>query len=198
MEKDANETGEEQGKMKQKCFVLSALTICISLIASTTLSYFNADDTARNVITMGGVEIALCEWADTAKTIPFENPADVMPGASVTKIVQVENTGGNAAWIRVSVTKDITGADDGTLDPELVELNLNTACWTLGEDGYLYYHASLEPGEVTEPVFTTVQFDPAMDNAYQNAAVTVAVAAQAVQTDNNGTCALDAQGWPQA
>lgn len=184
--------------MKQKCFVLSVLTICISLIASTTLSYFNADDTARNVITTGGVEISLWEWADTAGTIPFESPTDVMPGASVTKIVQVENTGGNAAWIRVSITKNITGADEDILDPELVELNLNTSYWTLEEDGYLYYHASLEPGEVTEPVFTTVQFDPAMDNAYQNATATVEVAAQAVQTDNNGVCALDAQGWPQA
>ncbi len=182
--------------MKRKCLTLSVLTICIAIIASTTLSFFNADDTARNVITTGGVEIALWEWADEAKTKPFESPTGVMPGMSVTKIVQVENTGADGAWIRVSVTKNIAGADGGAPDTELVELNLNTADWTLGKDGYLYYNVPLQPGEVTVPVFTTVQFNQAMGNEYQNATATVEVAAQAVQTDNNGACALDAQGWP--
>ena len=37
-----------------------------------------------------------------------------------------------------------------------------------------------------------------MGNEYQNAAATVDISAQAVQTANNGTSALTASGWPAA
>ena len=40
-------------------------------------------------------------------------------------------------------------------------------------------------------------FNTAMGNEYQNAAATVDVAAQAVQTANNGGSAAEAQGWPK-
>ena len=68
----------------------------------------------------------------------------------------------------------------------------------MGADGYCYYSRPLKPGQVTEPVFTKVTFNAAMGNEYQNATATVDVAAQAVQTANNGSTVTDAQGWPNA
>ena len=56
----------------------------------------------------------------------------------------------------------------------------------------------LKPGEQTKPLFTTVTFDTAMDNPYMNARVEIDIHAQAVQSKNNGTSALDAIGWSDA
>ena len=49
---------------------------------------------------------------------------------------------------------------------------------------------------MTEPIFTAVTFKSDMGNEYQNATATVDIAAQAVQSANNGKNALEAAGWP--
>ena len=182
--------------MKRKLLILSVLAICIATLAVGTLAYFTAEGRAHNVITTGGVEIAVQEWADEEKTKPFEDVTGIMPGMTVTKIAEIKNTGASDAWVRVKVEKNIKLQGEGTPDTALVELNLNLTDWTLGEDGYLYYNKALKPGEVTEPIFTAVTFNVTMGNEYQNATATVDVAAQAVQTANNGSTAMTANGWP--
>ena len=186
--------------MKKRLFVAALACICITALAGGTLAYYTAENTAHNVITTGGIDIALQEWADTDKTTPFPEDGvnDVMPGTSVTKIVEVKNTGANDAYIRVKVDKSIDLAGEGTPDLSLLALDMNQADWTAGEDGYYYYNEVLAPGEVTAPLFTTVSFDTGMDNLYQNSAAEVDVAAYAVQADNNGDTVLEARGWPEA
>lgn len=184
--------------MKRKLLILSVLAICIATLAAGTLAYFTSEGKAHNVLTTGGVEIAVQEWADEEKTKPFEDLTGIMPGMTVTKIAEIKNTGASDAWVRVKVEKNIKLQGEGTPDTALVELNLNLTDWTLGEDGYLYYNKVLKPGEVTEPFFTAVTFNVTMGNEYQNATATVDVAAQAVQTANNGDTVMDAKGWPNA
>ena len=174
--------------MKRKLLILSVLAICLATLAAGTLAYFTAEDTAHNVITSGGVEIAVQEWADKEKTAPFEDLTGVMPNTTVTKIAEVKNTGAE---------KNIKLQGEGTPDTSLVELTRNTADWT-EKDGYFYYNAALKPGEVTAPIFTAVTFKADMGNEYQNATATVDVFAQAVQTANNGATVMAAQGWPKA
>lgn len=181
--------------MKRKLLVISLVVICAAILAAGTLAYFNAEGTAHNVITTGGVKIAVQEWADAEKTQPFEDLEGIMPGATVTKIAEVKNTGASDAWIRVSVTRSIELEGEGEANPELVELTLNEADWT-EKDGFYYYNKALKPGEVTEPIFTAVTFKSDMGNEYQNATATVDIAAQAVQSANNGKNALEAAGWP--
>ena len=183
--------------MKRKLLILSALAICIAMLVTGTLAYFTAEGKAHNVITTGGVEIAVQEWADEEKTKPFEDLTGIMPGMTVTKIAEIKNTGASDAWVRVKVEKNIELKGEGTPDTGLVELALNTAYWT-EKDGYYYYTKALKPGEVTAPVFTSVTFNATMGNEYQNATATVDVFAQAVQTANNGATAMDAKGWPKA
>lgn len=183
--------------MKRKLLILSVLAICIATLAAGTLAYFTSEGTAHNVITTGGVEIAVQEWADEDKQTPFEDLEGIMPGMTVTKIAEIKNTGASDAWIRVKVEKNIKLQGEGTSDTSLVELTLNTADWT-EKDGYYYYTKVLKPGEVTAPIFTAVTFKPDMGNEYQNATATVDVAAQAVQTANNGDTVMDAKGWPNA
>lgn len=182
--------------MKKKLLILSVLVICIATLAGGTIAYFTSEGRAHNVITTGGVEIELNEWADEAKTTPFKDVSGVMPGAKVTKIVEVKNTGSAPAWVRVSVDKNVTFADKTvSKDDSFVELNINEDDWTKSGD-YYYYNTALAAGDTTEPLFTTVTFDVAMNNAYQNSTATVDVYAQAVQTANNGDSALTAGGWP--
>lgn len=183
--------------MKRKLLILSALAICAAILAAGTFAYFTAEGRAHNVITSGGVEIAVQEWADEERTEPFKNLTGIMPGMTVTKIAEIKNTGASDAWVRVKVEKSIRLQGDGTPDPGMVELTRNTADWT-EKDGYYYYNAALKPGEVTAPIFTAVTFKTDMGNEYQNAAATVDILAHAVQTANNGDSALDALGWPKA
>lgn len=183
--------------MKRKILILSVLAICIATLAVGTLAYFTAEGRAHNVITTGGVKIAVQEWADEGKTKPFENLTGVMPNATIIKIAEVKNTGASDAWIRVKVEKNIQLQGEGTPNTGLVELTLNTTDWT-EKDGHYYYKEALKPGEVTAPIFTAVTFKPDMGNEYQNATATVDVSAQAVQTANNGDTVMDAMGWPNS
>ena len=183
--------------MKRRVLILSALAMLAALFAAGTIAYFTAEGQAHNVITTGGVEIAVQEWADMEKTKPFENLTGVMPNAAVTKIAEVKNTGASDAWIRVKVEKNIQLQGEGTPDTGLVELTLNTADWT-EKDGYYYYNAALEPGQTTEPLFTAVHFAKTMSNMYQESRAILQVNAFATQTAHNGASALDAAGWPEA
>lgn len=182
--------------MKRKILILSVLAILLAILAANTLAYFTADTTAHNVITSGGVSIKLNEWANEARTEKFEDKTGVMPGAEVTKIVEVENVGTGTAWVRVQVVLDVY-AEGGKeqLPPDPVTLDFNETDWTY-QDGYYYYNKPLAPGETTEPLFTSVSFDDQMGNEYQNSTAHVDVNAFAVQSANNGTGALGAAGWP--
>ena len=183
--------------MKRKLLILSLLVILAALTAAGTLAYYTDSARTHNVITSGNVDIDLLEWADEAHTKPFKNKQGVMPGTKVTKIVEVKNTGTGAAFLRLYVEKNVYGADGKPMnsEPEPVSLNFNETDWTYSE-GYYYYNRALQPGETTEPLFTTVTFDPQMGNEYQNAFAHVKVTAYAVQSANNGDSPLAAKGWP--
>lgn len=187
--------------MKRKVLLVSAIAICLAIAVSGTLAFFTAEDTAHNVITSGGIQIELQEWADEEKTVPFpENGVTgVMPGSEITKIAEVKNTGADPAWVRVRVEKNITLSEgaEGEIDLGLMQLSFDESAWTLGEDGYYYYNKALAPGQVTEPLFASVSFDIAMSNLYQNSTAAVDVTAQAVQTANNGETVMNAAGWPE-
>lgn len=192
--------------MKKKILLIATAIILVSIISIGTLAYFTDEEKARNVITTGNIDIELEEWMEDAdnndELIPFpENGvSDVMPGSQISKIVQVRNVGGNPAYVRIQVEKAIE-LDDVSAgqvpDLDLITFNLNTEKWELGTDGYYYYKNVLQPGEVTEPLFTVVTFDSDMDNMYQKSSATVDVTAYAVQSDNNGATVFEAKGWPK-
>ncbi len=185
--------------MKRKIFIVALLVICLSVFAYGTIAYYTAESTSHNVITSGNVDIELLEWADTNKRIPFpENGVSgVMPGTAVTKIVEIENTGGNAAYVRIKVTKtiDLMAGIAGEVNPALVGIDFNNTNWTL-QDGFYYYNTALEPGATTEPLFTSVSFDRDINDLYRNSNIRIGVTAYATQVANNGNSALTASGWP--
>lgn len=187
--------------MKKKVFVLAIAAICLSVAAYGTLAYFTHEDTATNVITAGDIRIDLEEWAisEDGSRVPFEDIDDVMPGMEVSKIVQVTNTGGQEAWVRIAIEKTIVLAEgvEGEIDLSLMTYDLNTEYWT-EKDGYFYYNTSLKQNETTEPLFTKVFFSTAMSNLYQHSKAIIHADAQATQAANNGNTVFDAAGWPTA
>ncbi len=184
--------------MKKKVFSLSVVAILIAVCSFGTVAYYNAQDVAHNVITTGGVKIEIDEWADDERTIPFADVEGVVPNSSVTKIAEVKNTGKSDAWVRVRVEKKIALSQSGEADSDMLKVNVNKTDWIDGGDGYFYYAEKLSADEITEPIFTSVEFSENMDNDYQGARCSVDVYAQAVQSANNGTDALSASGWPEA
>ncbi len=187
-------------KNKKKKLIVLLLALASLLIAvAGSYAYIEHQTVARNIITTGKIEVKVNEYADTAGTpFPETGVSGVMPGAAVTKIVEIENTADSAdAWVRVMVEKTITLAEgvSGTPDPSLVSIDFDTANWTFS-DGWYYYNARLAPGERTAPLFTQVVFSNSMDNMYQESTAEVKVTAQAVQVIHNGDTALDAVGWP--
>lgn len=188
--------------MKKKILVCAFIALCLSIVAYGTTAYFTYEDTATNVIEMGNVKIELQELAipdGGGEPVPFEDALDVLPGADVSKIVQVKNVGEKSAWIRISVDKSIILAEGvtGDVDLSLVTYDLNTEYWT-EQDGYFYYNTALAAGETTQPLFTKVIFSNSMSNLYQYSKAVLTIDAQATQVANNGTTVFEAAGWPSA
>ncbi len=185
--------------MKKKILLVAAIVICLTIAVSGTLAYFTFEDTAHNVITSGGVSIEVVEkrkGTDGAEiAFPTDGIKGVMPGTEVSKIVSVKNNGNSEAWVRVKVNATIKSAkDEGELPSDVMTYEIGKG-WD-EKDGYYYYQDKVPAGESTSILFDTVKFDPEMGNEYQNCRANIVISAQAVQTANNGTTVMDAQGWP--
>lgn len=216
---------ERDGNMKKRILAIGVAIICLSVIGYGTLAFFTDEAVAHNVITTGGIEVEIRETTDqsdpaTGEPLPFQDLTGVMPGKSVSKIVQAKNVGTSDAWIRVLVDIRITESDPeapdsgsslpliipGT-DINAIQLDFNLGegknQWTLGEDGYYYYNSPIgvkEGTNYTEPLFENVKFAPQMDNTYQGCKVMIDVFVEAVQAANNpipeNGNVTDIVGWP--
>lgn len=190
--------------MKKKILYLAAVLICFAILAGGTLAYFTAEDTARNVITSGGVSVRIVEQqlVDGALQPYPDEPIPVMPATTVSKIVSVESTQ-QAAWIRANYSVTVYDAAGEALDvpagelAKVIVIEPDEDAWTY-RDGWWYHTAAVDAGETTAPLFEQVAFSgPDMDDKYQNCTVVIDVTAQAVQQANNAETVAEAQGWPE-
>lgn len=189
--------------MKRKVLFIAAALIALSLIAGGTFAFFTVEDTARNVVTSGGVSVTLLEQRRVEAGLePYPNaPIAVMPSTTVSKIVSVRGED-EAAWVRARYTVTIYDAhgEPMPLPPEEIErvvvIEPDGKAWSW-RDGWWYCAEPVTRGEETAPLFETVTFSGEnMGNEFQSATVTVDVQIQAVQRANNGESALEAVGWP--
>ena len=198
MEQQNNQPKVKSG-MKKRMLTAALALCCLAVLATGTLAYFTAEETAQNVITMGSLKMELVELNE--KDEPWEDVENIVPGMEVTKKAFVKNTGTVDFYTRVKITKTFVpaqGEEKPELNTKLVRLDINEKYWEPGNDGFYYYKKPVAPGEKTEPLFTTVTFSTKMGNEYQNVKVIIDLDAQAVQSRNNGESALEATGWPES
>lgn len=195
--------------MKRKLFFIAVIVICLSMTAYGTLAYFTAEDTAHNIITTGNVDIVLIDKIEGGKENEKKDGwsiSGVMPGQEVKKEVAVKNTGSGQAWIRLKLNISITGADNEELPVrvygkddffDVISYTLDGKYWQVKGD-YIYYLQSVDAGKSTVSLFKDdiVRFAKETGNEYQGCHVSIVVEAEAVQSANNGTTALEATGWP--
>lgn len=189
--------------MKKKLLYIATILLCLSIVTSGTLAYFTAEDTARNVITSGGIQIQIVEEQLVDGTLqPYPNqPITIMPATTVSKVVSVQNLE-EAAWVRANYTITVYDADGIKMEIPSDELNKmiiidpNSTDWTQ-KDGWWYCNEVVQTEEKSKPLFENVAFSgPYMDNKYQCSTVLIEVSAQAVQQANNGSTVMEAAGWP--
>lgn len=193
--------------MKRKIWIIVLALISIASMASSTMAYFTGEDRAHNVITTGGVHVALVEQqrtGDTYTPFPKEGVTGVLPGTSISKIVSVENTGSAPAWVRIRLTASIENAQGEALPPVLedgtsvMSMELLPG-WVVGPDGWLYYREPVAVDGATTPAFEAVHMAAEMGNVYQESTCDLVVEAQAVQSDNNPLTGelWEIPGWPE-
>ena len=190
-------------RMKKRFAYCAVLCILLSLVMNSTLAYFTAEETARNVITSGGIDIQVVEKqlvGGTLENYP-DTPVSIMPGSAVSKIVSVKNLD-EPAWVRMAYTVTIKDANGKVVElsseqrDKIITIDTDPANWTY-KSGWWYYNKALATGEESKPLFTEVTFSgPEMGNTYQNCTVMIDVTAQAVQKVHNGDTVMDAAGWP--
>ena len=188
--------------MKKRILYIAAIIICLSIITGGTLAYYTTSDTARNVITSGGVEVKVVEQLVSGTLQSYSSqPIPVMPATTVRKTVSVESAE-QSAWVRMNYTLTVCDAEGKEMEiptdelAKVVVIETDTTNWTL-MDGWWYYNTAIQSGEVTKPLFEEVAFSgPNMDNKYQLCTVVIDVTAQAVQQANNGATVWEALGWP--
>lgn len=198
MEQQNNQPKVKSG-MKKRMLTAALALCCLAVLATGTLAYFTAEETAQNVITMGSLKMELVELDEKGE--PWEDVENIVPGMEVTKEAFVKNTGTVDFYTRVKITKTFVpaqGEEKPELNTKLVRLDINEKYWEPGNDGFYYYKKPVAPGEETKPLFTTVTFSTEMGNEYQNVKVKIDLDAQAVQSRNNGDSATKATGWPES
>ena len=190
--------------MKKKLLYIATLLISVSIIGGGTIAYFTTEDTARNVITAGGLGVEVIEQQEIDGVLqPYPSePIKMMPGTSVSKIVSVQSLD-QAVWVRM--TYDITVLNEAKEELQvseeeldrMIEVSYDTEKWIEKEDWW-YYPTTLKGGEITEPLFESISFSGIeIGNEYQGATIEFIVTAQAVQQANNGSAVMEAAGWPE-
>lgn len=175
--------------MKRKLVLTSAVVLILALLAAGTFAYFTKDARATNVITTGTIDITLNdEIAGGKETGTGWKLEGVMPGQAVEKKVSITNNGSAEAWLRVKLAVRVTvDGEEMPLtfgDGQSVLLFATGDRW-IAQDGCYYYRDATKSGATTEQLFSSLQLNPLLPNAYQGCTVTVDVLAQAVQVKNN-------------
>ena len=182
-------------RLKLRLFILAVCAIIATVMSNGTLAYYSVVGTATNVVTSGNIKLAIHETQGDGTPYP-EDAVVVLPGQTVSKRVAVENVCGHPFYLRVKLINSIDRAE---VDPDdFLDIDINETYWTVKDDGYIYYNEVLEPGDITEPVFTEVHIrGDKVDNSYIGNLLSLTVNAYAVQQENNpAEHPWDAAGWP--
>lgn len=185
---------------KRNIILVSGIVLAVLLVVGGTMAWFTAEPKeAVNSFKAGTVKIELhdvIERQDEETEIPFSEITNVNPGDEYPKVVYVENTGSESAFIRVQLTPvwedSLPNENDSVKIADYPILN----GWVLHTDDsgeWYYYTQVVEAGDTTTNVIDKVIFaGKEMNNDYQGKQFTLKVKAEAIQASNGA--ALDEWG----
>lgn len=169
---------------KTKSLLLSLLLVG-AIGVGATLAYFTDSQDVTNTITMGKVDIDLEEpnFPDD-KTIE-----DVKPNQTIVKDPTITlKEGSEKAYIRAKIEYTFDNAPMSETMIEQLEAGIDmiSASWVKGDDGYFYFQGILEDEEDKNSVklFEHVTIPEVWGNEVANKSIEIKVSAEAIQADN--------------
>lgn len=181
-------------KAKSSLLLIAIAAIVLTVLTQPTMAYYTTYGKATNVVTAGDVQLQIHEKTADGSDFPAEG-VYVIPGDIVSKQVSVENVCDHPFYLRVKLVSSTTNQE---LPPdECMKLDIDTANWTY-QDGYYYFNRILQPGEITNPLFTQVEIvGEKVDRTHGGSTLSLTVNAYAVQSENNpAQFPWSASGWP--
>ena len=99
-----NQTNNHVKIVKNRILLIALAVCCIAALATGTVAYFTAEETAYNAITMGQLEMELCETTADGQPWPENGVSGVMPARSNEKNqpVRPQPTCTSSTIIRIS------------------------------------------------------------------------------------------------
>lgn len=190
-------------KKERKNIWIAGAVMLTALAVSQTLAFFTTSVDTENIIQFGDLGIRINETTLDAQGeevaySPGES-ANISRNSRQSRIVRVENTGGQPTYVRVDLGIKGTDKDGNEIKnaDALAGYTLNDEDW-LYQDGWYYYREALEPGSETEELLTEVIFDiDEISSLYPGGNFDLNVSAQGVQSRNNEDNVLAARGWPE-
>lgn len=194
---------------------LVAVAVClVAIISAGTLAWFSDSDSVKSTFYVASSN----EEADDIFSVGLQGKenatyVDLLPGQVVENLIEVENTGRYAQWVRVKITfSDAKAWKEVLGDTALTSMLDVGAGWTAGGTlsdetndtvTYVYYLNSTLAKDEKAVAFQNVTIPTALTQK-QAAAIgdfTVDVVAEAVQFDNLGKTsakeAFEAVGWTE-
>lgn len=177
------------GKNKIVTAILLVTLVMATAVGVTVAAYHFQTEKVANKFTVGNVTTELVEDF-------YQKPGT---DSEFTKTPRVTNTGADECLVRLRVTftpEKITGkvvVDENGVSKKYLEVTGWSDNWVLNpDDGFLYYNKALEPGESTDPVFTTVKVNYNEENPWVDFDIILyQEAVQAKVIDDNGEAIED-------
>lgn len=144
------------------------------------------------VFAEGPININILQVVDEETGEEWQDIVGAMPGATYPSIPRVKNRGSVPVEVRMCLSESATNAGGETIavPAKAFEININEN-WTLDNEGETnvldpaagncYKHnVVIEPGAVTEPLFTEVALSAAFENEHKNATFSLHLEAEAI------------------
>ena len=175
--------------MNYKKYMFAYLLIVFGLVLAavgTSFALTYISDTTVNKVSTQKLSVQIVE--------KYDPPEAIYPSQEIEKIVNIKNTGGVDALVRVRYEKawgksrDIDGnlEIDSAFSTDNIIIDINNTYWIDGGDGYYYYKGILEAGQTTlEPLFESFTIDPLTGDEYQGMLGDIIVYTEIIQADYN-------------
>ncbi|GGC93668.1 hypothetical protein [Enterococcus wangshanyuanii] len=160
--------------------LLPFFILCLVMGGITVYAAMTMQEEKVNRFQIGNLETKIDEV--------FTEPTTILPNQAVDKKVDIINTGTLDQFVRVLLQPEISLEKAGVtrlLSSKIgdeVLLDVNTAQWRLGEDGYYYYLDILKPGvsNAAKDLFTQVTLKTGLGPEYHEAKFNLLVKVEAI------------------